>query len=76
MACTNVLGCLDEADHIVAFHKGHCVLLDKIVPRMLLREVVEFEIVEGELVLSNWVVTIEYGQDVVPLFDFSLVHGE
>jgi len=43
---------------------------------MLLWEVIEFEIVEGELTLTNWVVAIEYGQDVVTLLDLSLVHGE
>ena len=76
MGRTNVLGSLDEANHIIAFLESICVLVDKIVPVMLLREVIKFQIVEGNLVLSNWSVAVEYGQDVVTLFDFSLIHGE
>ena len=76
MGSTNVLWSLDNSDDIFTCHLRLCIWAGEVIPLALLWEMMEFEIIESELVLSDWLVTIEHCHDIVTLFNVSLVHGD
>ena len=76
VGAANVLGCLDERNDIDAFLLGHCIFVDESIPGVRLWEVMELKIVKWWFAVINRVFTVEYGQNVITLFNLSLVHGE
>ena len=71
----NVLGCLDKMNELTA----SCLagrILDKIWPRLLLAEVMELEIVKGDLVVHKWSVAIEERQHIVAILYPGLVQSQ
>lgn len=72
---SNVLGSLNEVDKVDAAFLG-LRLLKQLFPRVLLVEVDELKVFEGDLVLLDWVVAIEHGKHVVTFLNLGLVHGE